>query len=191
MNTFLSCPATCDDELLLGAIPENQDCTSYDQEYSQISDLVIQPTGATTPFGNWATTPTLVSGAIDNTDELNAKCKWIVGEGGIAAPTKETTDYPKRKQKTTNRRFRLEYNIKNLSDAQYEFCRQLQCGNTGFTFWYADLGDYIYGDATGISPDYVDCDMPSGGGRDDKAFATIIIEWDADGNPERRVSPLA
>jgi len=190
-NIFLDCPVDCDTDLLLVAIPEEQDCTSYDQQYSQVSDLVIQPTGATTPFASWSTTPTLVSGAIDNTVTDNSKCKWLVGEGGIATPTKEVSDYPKRKQKTTNRRYRLEHTIRNLTDAQYDFCRQLQCGWTGFTFWHADLGDYIYGSATGIVPALVDCDFPKGAGRDDKSFATIIIEWDADGDPERRVSPLA
>ena len=37
----------------------------------------------------------------------------------------------------------------------------------------------------------VDCDFISGEGRDDKAYATITITWEADGDPDRGVSPFA
>ena len=192
MNNFLTgCPADCDSDLLLTAIPVEQDCPNYERTLSQISDLVIQPDGATTPFSSWSTTPANVSGAIDNTDETNAKCKWVVGKGGIAAPDKTNTPYPKLKTKTTKRRYRLEFQVFQLTADQYDFCRLLQCGWTSFTFWYADLGAWIYGSATGIAPVFCDCDFSKGNGDSDVNTATIIIEWEADGDPERRVSPLA
>lgn len=184
------CPADCDDVLTFPAIPEEQDCTSYDLLLSQVSDLYIKPNGATNPLGSWSTTPTAVSGAIDNTDTTNAKCKWLVGEGSIGEPTEVIGEYPKRKKKVTERVYQLVFNVKNLVDAQYNFLRAMQCGATDFTFWYGDLADKIFGLSGGIAPEFVTVRFPKGGGKDDKSQATLILEWTADGDPERRTNPL-
>ena len=101
--TLTGCPEDCDDVLLLSAIPASQDCTSYPQTLSQVGHLYIRPTGATDPFTNFATTPTVTSGGIDNTEALNAKSKWLVGIGDIAAAEKTITEYPLGKKKTTDR----------------------------------------------------------------------------------------
>ena len=183
------CPANCDDVNLLPAIPEEQDCTSYEILLSQISDLYIMPDGATNPLTSWATTPTATAGAIDNTITDNSKCKWIAGEGLITV-TETVTEYPHRKRKITERAFRLEFIVKDMAN-HYEFLRQLQCGSTSYSAWYGDLADYIYGKASGIQPELVNVLMLTLGGRDDKQQATIIWEWTADGNPERRVNPLS
>lgn len=187
--TFLTgCPADCDDVNLLPVIPAEQDCTSYELLLSQISDLYIQMDGATAPLTSWSTTPTAVSGAIDNTEALNAKTKWVVGEGSISV-SEVVGEYPKRKRRITERTYRLEYIVKDMAN-HYDFLRQLQCGSTSMSIWYGDLADYIYGKATGIQPELVNVLMPTAGGRDDKQQATLVFEWTADGNPERRVNPL-
>ena len=189
VNSFLTCPAGCDDDLLLGAIDADQDCTSYDQGRSQVSDLYIIPAAASDIFSSWSTTPAYVANSIDNTNADNTKAKWLVGIGGIPAPEKSTLDYPKRKKKTGDRTYTLTHRILNLSDDQYEFLRQVQCGWTGFTFYYGDLADYVYGQAGGISPESVDVDFPKGEGNDDRNVGIITLTWIADGDPERRVNP--
>lgn len=182
------CAADCDDEILLTAIPEIQDCTSYTRQLAQICDLFIMPTGATNPLASWSTTPTAVAGAIDNTEELNAKCKWLVGKGRITAT--ETIDlYPKRKKKVSEILYRLEFDVFDI-DNHYDFLRLLQCGGTGLTFWYADLADYIYGLTGGIPPETFGARNSASFGDEDKAQWTIFAEWTADGDPERRVNPL-
>jgi len=74
INSYLNCPTNCDTSVLLPAISQEQDCTSYPQKDSQVCDLVIQPDGADAPFA-WTvpTAPTLVVGGIDNTNVANAK----------------------------------------------------------------------------------------------------------------------
>jgi hypothetical protein len=190
-NIFLAgCPADCDDVNLLPAIPDEQDCTSYALLYSQLCDLYIVPTGATNPLASWSTTPTAVSGAIDNAVTDNSKTKWLVGEGAIGDPAETEEEYPKRKRKVTDRTYEMQFTVKNLVATQYEFLRQLQCGATDFTFFYGDLNDFIYGKVAGIAPEYVTVRFPRGGGRDDKAVAIVVLRWSADGDPERRINPL-
>lgn len=192
MNTFLTCPADCDTALDLGAIDVNQDCTAYQQKYSQVCDLIIQPDAANAPL-NWAGAPTVaaVAGEVDNTNTDGTKSKWLVGEGGVAVPEKITDEYPKRKSKTSFRTYTLIFNVKNLSDEQYAFLQQIQCGNTDFKIWYANVGGHIYGGATGIDITYIDADLPLGEGRDDKEIGTITVQWDADGDPTRGNAPAA
>lgn len=190
-TTLTGCPADCSGTLLLSAIPALQDCANYPQTLSQIRHLYIRPTGATDPFTNFNTTPTVTSGGIDNTEALNAKSKWLVGIGEIAAAEKTVTDYPLGKRRTTNRLYTLNFRILNLSAEQYEFLRQLQCGTLGFTFYYADLGNWLYGLSGGMEPDFITVRFPKGEGRDDKNVATIVLSWRANGDPIRRVNPHA
>lgn len=188
LTMLTGCAADCDDEILLTAIPENQDCTSYSKKLAQVSDLYIMPDGATNPLTSWATTPTAVSGAIDNTDETNAKCKWLVGKGSISV-TEVVELYPKGKKRVTEYKYRLEFVVYDIAN-HYNFLRLLQCGGTALAFWYCDLADYIYGLSGGIIPESFGAKNSSAYGDEDKQQWTIFAEWTADGDPERRVNPL-
>lgn len=192
MNTFLTCPADCDTALTLGAIDVNQDCTSYQQKYSQVCDLIITPDSANAPL-DWTGAPTVaaVAGEVDNSDVTGAKSKWLVVEGGVPVPEKVTDEYPKRKSKTSFRVYTLTATVKNLSDEMYAFLRQLQCGDTSFVIWYANVGGHVFGGANGIDIASIDVDFPLSDGRDDKESAIITITWDADGDPDRGDAPAA
>jgi hypothetical protein len=188
LTMLTGCAADCDSEILLTAIPATQDCTSYSKKLAQISDLYIMPTGATNPLTSWATTPTATAGAIDNTEELNAKCKWLVGKGRVTS-TETIELYPKGKKKVTETKYLLEFDVFDIEN-HYNFLRLLQCGGTGLTFWYGDLADYIYGLTGGIPPERFSAKNASSFGDEDKQMWTISAEWTADGDPERRVNPL-
>ena len=194
MNTFLTCPADCDTALILGAIDVIQDCTAYQQKYSQVCDLIITPDGATAPL-DWSAAPTVtaVTGTVDNADTVGNVSKHLVGEGGIAAAEKIVDEYPKRKSKTNFRVYTLVFNVKNLSDDQYDFLRQLQCGTDAYTIQYANVGGHIFGstDDSGIDITSIDVDFPLSEGRDDKELATITVTWEADGDPARGNAPAA
>ena len=192
INNFLTgCPADCDDVVLLPAIPEEQGCTSYDQELSQVCDLYIIPDGAADIFADWATTPTYVADSIDNTDTTNAKAKHIVGIGGVPEPTVQELEYPKLKTKVDEGLYLLEYRVLQMSGGQYDFLRKLQCGSTAFTFYYGDLADFVYGKAGGIVPASVRVVFPKGAANTDRNQAIVRITWRADGDPDRRTNPVA
>lgn len=192
--TSITCPDDCGDVNTLPAlIAAAQDCTAYEQTLSQVCDLYILPSDTGDIFDDWATTPTNATpGAgvgVDNTNADNTKAKWLVGIGGVADPEETVTEYPKLQRKVTERLYTLTFTVFNLVAAQYNFLRQLQCGDTSFTFYYADLGGWVYGIAGGLAPLSVDVDFPHGGGNTDKNLATITLTWRSNGDPDRHVNP--
>lgn len=192
--SLISCPADCATDNVWPAIPTEQDCPSYEQSLSQVSDLIIIPTDGTAVdvFTDWAgeiPTPTYVNDSIDNTTADNSTAHILTGIGGVAEPEELILDYPKLQQQVVERTYTLTHRIFNLSNAQYDYLTKLQCGALNFTFYYCDLGGYVYGVDGGLVPYSVDVDFPRGGGNDDRAFADIIITWKAKGDPDRGTTP--
>jgi len=190
--SLISCPADCATDNVWPAIPADQDCPSYEQSLSQVSDLIIIPTGAADVFTDFNAdypTPAYANDTIDNTTADNSTAHILTGIGGVAEPDALTLDYPKLQQAISERTYTLTHRILNLSNAQYDFLQKVQCGALNFTFYYCDLGGYAYGIEGGLVPYSVDVDMPRGGGNDDRAFADIIITWKAKGDPDRITTP--
>jgi hypothetical protein len=190
--TSITCPDECTDVLLFPAIAAEQDCTGYEQTLSQVSDLYILPSDTGDIFTDWSSTAANATpGAgvgVDNTNDDNTKAKWLVGIGGVAEPEEIITEYPKLQRKVTERKYTLTFRVPNLVQEMYDFLRQLQCGDTGFTFYYADLATYVYGVEGGLAPESVDVDFPHGAGNDDKNVAIITLTWTANGDPDRHVN---
>lgn len=191
LNLFPSlCPSDCS-TLNLPPIDGDQNCTSYDLDYSELTDLWIQPTGAVAPFSAWVPgvyTITPEPANVDNADITNGFSKWLVGAGGVAVPDKTTEELPKRRDRISLRTYTVTFNIPNVSDAMYEFGRAIQCGDVGFTFWYANL-THVFGSATGICAKSVDCDFPLDEGRDGRIRMIITLTFEAKVDPERRIKP--
>lgn len=199
VNSFTTCPADCDDDLLYSAIPTEQECADYEQVRSQIHSLWIMPqaggTPSADPFTNFASaTPTATANAINNANTDNTKARYLVGEGGIDAPNENVLEYPLLQDKVTDRDYTLNFTIKNLVQAQYEFLQQVQCGALNFTFYYGSgMGatQWAYGIQGGIVPTKVTVTFPKGAGRDDRDQAVLSISWKATGDPDRRPNPYA
>ena len=186
------CPADCNTALLYPAIDADPSCTNFDTFESQVSDVWIMPTGAANPF-TWAVGETITGVApnVDNTDTLNAFSKWMKGEGGVAVPDKTVVQLHDFIDKTSKRRYTLNFVIKNVSYQMYEFLRAIQCGGTSFTFWYATYGKHLFGKDGGIVPVLADVDLPLDASRDGIEQATLILQWEANVDPERKVNPFA
>lgn len=190
--SLISCPADCATDNVWPAIPVEQDCPSYAQTLSQVSDLIIIPDGAADVFDDWAgdnPTQVYVNDSIDNTIADNIAAHILTGIGGVAEPEGLVLDYPKLQQQVVERTYTLTHRIVNLSNTMYDFLLKMQCGALNFTFYYCDLGGFVYGVDGGLVPYSVDVDMPHGGGNDDRAFADIIITWKAKGDPDRGTTP--
>lgn len=193
INTFVSvCAEDCDGTVLYPSIEDDQSCTNFETFESQISDLYIVPTDATDPF-TWATTEAItgVVGNINNSDETNGSTKWLKGEGSIDVPAKTIIEIFDFKNKTSKRRYTLQFVVKNMSYAMYEFLRAIQCGSLNFNFYYANYGGHLFGKDGGIEPAEVDVDLPQGGGRDSIEQGTITLQWEAKIDPERKINPFA
>lgn len=189
LNDFLVCPDNCDEEFVFGALPENQDCTDYEMELAEISDVYFIPDGAHDIFAAWATTPTYVANSIDNTATDNTQARRLTVIGTLPAPESENTLYPKGKSKTTKKTFTLEARYFQLAGGGYEFCQKLECGSTAFKFYFADRAGFVYGKAGGIVPSKVDAEFVKGEG-DAKNSYLIRITFEGDATPQRRINPI-
>jgi len=190
--SLISCPPDCATDNVWPAIPAEQDCPAYTQSLSQVSDLIIIPDGAADVFDDWAgDNPTQVytNDTIDNTTADNSTAHILTGIGGVAEPEELILPYPKLQEVVVERTYTLTHRIVNLSNTMYDFLLKMQCGDLNFTFYYCDLGGYVYGIDGGLVPYSVDVDMPHGSGGDDRAFADIIITWKAAGDPDRGTTP--
>jgi hypothetical protein len=183
INTFLSCPDDCDDDLLLPGIPQDQDCTNWYPKDSQVGDLFLFPSTAPKP-SDW-TDPNTWSGTINNVDTSNAAGKWIVGEGGVDAVQITLLSLPKKKERVTGRTFVLSFEIDHLSGSMYAFLRAFQCGWTNFTFFYRTVGGRLFGADGGIIPISVDVDFPLDEDREEFETAVVGITFEADATPDR------
>lgn len=190
-----TCPDNCSTEFDFKALDTDQDCASV-PSLSQLTDLWMKPNSAsagTVPFQNWVDggyTVLANPSAIDNTTTDNSKCKWLTGIGGIDVPDKTVFTVHKRQKVTAKRLYTLVWNVYNLSNAQYEFLRSLQCNPTNYKFWYAN-DTHVWGKSTGIIPVSTDVDFPLGTGEGDVEMATLTIQFEAKTDPERKSNPYS
>jgi hypothetical protein len=191
INSFLTCPSDCGD-LDFGALDTNQDCTSYEQKYSQICGIYFCPSGVDALDWTTPSAPAIPDPAtLDNSTTDGSTVKYLVVEAGIDAPEKEVAEYPKRKTRVVGRTYAIRGVVKNMTDNQREFLRQMQCGDTSWTIYYETIGGYIFGGQGGIAISFMDAELPLGGGRDDKELGNILIDFEADGDPPRYTNPYA
>lgn len=191
-NVFLDC-GDCLEVVDLPAISEEQDDTCYDQELSEVSDLIIRPDGAPDCFANFATTPTYVTDSIDNTAGDGSKCIRVVGIGQIGEPTAEDIQYPKGLVRKGDGSYTLDMVFYHLANGGYEFWLAVQCGSIKLKFYYIDLSNFVYGKQGGVQPSSVVVTFPKGTGQA-KNQAHLQLTWKTKGglhDPFRKPNPLA
>lgn len=190
LNYFLQCSQNCRPDFPTGPIDQNQDCINYPVLDSQVSDLILVPFCAEDPF-DWSTgSPVIQAGTIDNTDTTGTYSRRIVGKGGVPIPAKDVENLPRNRKVIHRRVYTLTLEVLNLSDDQYLFLKQLQCGWLGFTFYYLNLAGFTFGIQGGIKPLFMDVDFPLGVGKNEKQRAVITIEWEAEHDPARYLMTL-
>ncbi len=195
INTFLTCPADCNDDLNLGALDIDQDCTNYDQYDSQICDFLLTPDSALNDPITWGEispkTAEVDLDQIDNSSIDGTLSKLFSGIGEIGEPEEVVVNYPKGKTKVVKYIYTMNFRILNLSEDQYDTLRQFQCGWTSFKFRYGSLGGFLYGGPNrGIIPKSARTIFPKGGGDTDKDECILRVTWEANGDPDRNISPF-
>lgn len=194
LNTWtdITCPSACGATLNYGALPSDPNCVSV-PPLSEISDIYIQPTGATAPF-NWTTptAPTAVSGAIDNTQTDNSKTKHLVVIGSQGDPEETIYNGPKGTRVVSKRRYTDELRVPITSQQLYDFLRQIQCNTLNFVFWFGTRGGFLFGGSNGISPAFSTARFPKVEGEEGVEEGVMLLEYETDnGDPPRTPNPLA
>jgi hypothetical protein len=187
VNQFLQCPSDCLD-FDFGVLDEDQDCTSYDLEFSQVCGLIFLPNAAPLPT-DW-TSPSDWEEVIDNELTNNSKGRYIIGSGEVPVPEKFIGEYPKKIRRVLDRRYTVRMEVVNLSNNQYEFIRLLQCGDLKCRIWIETVGGLLFGGPSGIVPSLIDGDLPLSSDRNGKEFGTTFIQFFSDGDPDRAAVDL-
>lgn len=189
--TDITCPSACGVALNYGALPSDPDCVSI-PPLSEISDLYIQPTGATAPFDYSGGDPVAVSGAIDNTDTSNAKTKHLVVIGTLDEPEETVYNGPKGTQVVSKRRFTVNARTPITAQSVYDFLRQIQCNSLNYVFWFGTRGGYLFGGENGISPASSNARFPKVAGEEGVEEGVLLLSFDtSNGDPPRHPNPLA
>lgn len=181
VNNFCLCD-TCETEFLFPALDADQNCAGS-PSLSQVTGILIIPTGVTLPT-DWESKEDWEE-VIDNGDTVNSSGKYLTGIGSVDAPDKTIVTIAKGVQEITIRTYTLLLEVFNLSDAQYEFLRSIQCNPNNFTFWMENAGSHLFGGEEGISPTLTDVDFPLASAENDMEKATLTIQWRATCDPPR------
>lgn len=172
-------------EFCFPPIQNEQDCTTYPQRDSQVSDIILVPVTAPDPFEWSSGAPVYVNNGIDNTEILMVKAKRIVGVGGVDAPQKAISTMPRNRQSPERRLYTLTHRVHNTSGAMFELIRKFQCNWRMFRFYILTAGGRMFGPAGGIKPLFTDAEMPLEGSRGAKEYFDLIIQWEGVADPVR------
>lgn len=179
LNNFCTCD-TCDVEFTFGALDADQDCAGV-PNLSQVCGLLIVPDGSTMP-SDWENRSAW-DAIVDN--DTDGATKYLTGIGSVPEPEKTTITVAKGVQLTTIRDYVLTLEVYNLSSAQYEFLRALQCNPLNYKFWVENVSGHLWGGTSGISPALTDVDFPLGSGEDELEKAVLTINWRSKCDPPR------
>lgn len=185
-NSFVTCE-DCDQDFVLGRLPQKQRCSLYAQKFSQVKAILYAHELPSFEF-DWTNLASWTA-FINNNSMTSSFGRYIGGIGEIGEPDTNEVEYVDRQQKTDEYIYTLSHKVVYMSDQQYDMLRLLQCGNTNFRFWWVSIDDTVYGGPEGISPDLIRATMPKGGDRNAREFATISIRFCTDADPDRVTIP--
>lgn len=121
--------------------------------------------------------------------ELDA-VRRIVVIGDMNSEDPETGTFSKRRQKAVGlKQHILNATVDDMSDANREFMRTLECGAT-VVMWFATIGGNFFGGQDGILGDIYNVKLPLERGDGNYEYATFQFSWEAAAAPPRITSPL-
>lgn len=184
-NRFFDCAEDCDDAII-PVLKSDPDCEVFDLFGSQIKSIVFVPISLIVT--DW-TSPTVWENIVDNTDTTNLKARKLDVVGNLGTPEKIKTGLPK-SERVWKRKHTVQANTNNLTGANYDFLRSLQCSDIDYNFWFETVGGHFFGGTSGIVPELTECDLPLEGGSDEVEYASIAIDFYASTAPNRISSPF-
>lgn len=161
----------------------------YDSEIAVILFVGVDPTDCTEPVvkpvdwtsaGAWAN-------VMSNTDDDKIRSINVIGD--MPKPEKTTNTISKGRQKSSNKKFRINADLDEFNTTNYTAMRKLECGFTGF-FWWITKGGLLYGGTKGAKATIVDADSPHERGENVYQKIQLGIEFESKCHPAMIVSPL-
>lgn len=190
LSAFTYLPTNVCNDLEIPDFPLDQDCTSYNQLWSEVWGIIVRPIGSAYPITWYNLSEWYDESKIDNADP--AKAHFISGVGSFL-PTEKTvaTLAGGRVEENRERTQRLVLNVSNMNAglaganvAHVKFGRQLQRNKKDFTFNVVTIGgtygalteNRIIGGYLGMQPVFVDAIFGFNEGTGARESMQIIID---------------
>lgn len=185
------CPSDCENPELPAV--NFSDCPeAFAEELSQISEVLVSVEDPENP-GQPLYAPTDPSSAADwiaAFADTGAGIRRLIGIGNIPRPESNVRDISKRRKKAGLKTYTLNFNIDEVTQENYDFIRTLSCG-AKLVIWYATLGGYVYGGATGFTVNVVASDPVWEEDQNAYVRLELVLEWQSKCAPTRAAYPLA
>lgn len=183
-----TCPDSCG-TVSLPAVDIQECVDSIQEELSEITDIyVVSVDENSDPVAYPADWTASAEWDIVLHQSTADKIRHLIVSGDKPDPEDTETTFSKFRQKVTNRRHTINADVDDVSDLNYTFMRNIQCGTT-VRIWYATYGGKLYGGPTGIL-----CDAKATyaleRGQDSRALIKFTFTWDKLFEPPRITNPL-
>lgn len=185
------CPVDCEDM----SLPEVSfsDCIeAFQEELSQISEVIISEEDPDNP-GQPLYKPTDMADPADWISMISNDgngARRLIGLGSLPAPEKQRRDISKRRTKKGASAYMLNFVVDEVTQANYDFTRNLACGKKVF-LWYVTNGGFVYGSENGIKAEVYDADPIWDADVNSYVRLEFNFRWEAHCPPERNPYPLA
>ncbi len=119
-----------------------------------------------------------------------AKVRQLTVIGDLAEPEGTVRTVSKRRRILGEHTFTLNFDIDDISLANYDFMRRLQCG-ASVVIWYATAGGFLYGGPNGFQVDITKAGQILERGDGNYAVLRFQVQWKAKCSPPRIENPMA
>jgi len=192
-NADYLCPTCAEcDELEVPDFSFNDNCDP-EQNESEICDILFtieDPENAGEALGgptDWTLAPDWAT-AIDNTGTGTVRRLTVLGD--LPEPEQEIRIASKRRKVMGPKNFTLNGTIDDVTDANYDAARILECGGV-VRMWYATIGGKLYGGQEGIKASITKANMPLDRGQNTFERIELQFQWEHSCHPPRTDNPLA
>lgn len=141
----------------------------------------------TSPFDNWADAAEWLA-RVSQTSLAADSLRELTVIGDMPAGAAVNRDISNGRQITVGKDRTVNFTIDDVSDPNYEFARQTECGNKR-RFWFETHGGKMYGGNKGIKSKVL-MDLVLNRGVDEIETIVGVLTWRSKFSPERITSPI-
>lgn len=177
------CPTDCSSALPI----VNFDKCNPQVAFSEIRRIFLAKETAT-PFTDWRLAPEWVTriSETDVVDDDTIRPLSVIADK--PAPASIVVEISNGRNYTVGKDHTINYTIDDISELNYEFMRNIECGGK-YKMWYETEGGFMYGGNEGISVTLTGDDILNRGRTEIETIAGAAT-WRNKFHPERTLSPI-
>lgn len=184
-----SCPEDCG-QFTLPAVDFSDCAEGVEIEESEICAIYMTTPDANNPGEPIAKPSDWTSMAAWESVIAGGSVKELFGIGDMPESSANVVTISKQRKKKLPSGRTINFDIDDMSQANYDFIRSLSCGQD-VVIWFATIGGYMYGGDKGFQVTVTTADPVLGRGEGTFAIGKLVLEWKQLSPPPRTLNPLA